>query len=72
MYKKRDSGNTVTSSGIGANGIFAYGTVRITTTGDKFIQTVGGGYAIMCCGGGTIVVKKDSGNLRWKFEYNCH
>ena len=50
----------VTSSGTGANGIFAYGTASITTSGDKFSMTGDGGHAIMCSGGGTIVVKNDS------------
>ena len=54
------SGNTVTSSGSGANGIFAYGTANITTTSDKLSQTGGGAHAIMCSGGGTIIVKNDT------------
>lgn len=54
------SGNTVTSSGTGANGIFAYGSASVTTTGDKFTMTGDGGHAIMCSGGGTIVVTNDT------------
>lgn len=54
------SGNTVTSSGTGANGIFAYGSASITTSGDKFTMTGDGGHAIMCSGGGTIVVTNDT------------
>jgi hypothetical protein len=54
------SGNTVTSTGTGANGIFAYGTATITTTEDKFTMTGGGGHAIMCSGGGTITVINDT------------
>jgi len=54
------SGNKVTSTGIGANGIFAYGTASITTTNDCFTQTGDGGHAIYCAGGGTIVVKNDT------------
>ncbi|MDP4240671.1 MAG: hypothetical protein Q8904_14505 [Bacteroidota bacterium] len=55
------SGNTVTSSGKGANGIFAYGSgASSTTTGDKFTMTGDGGHAIMCSGGGTITVKNDT------------
>lgn len=55
------SGNTVTSSGKGANGIFAYGSgASITTTGDNFTMTGDGGHAIMCSGGGTINVQNDT------------
>jgi len=54
------SGNTVISSGTGANGIFAYGTASITTTADKYTQTGGGGHAIMCSGGGIITVLNDT------------
>jgi hypothetical protein len=54
------SDNKVSSSGTGANGIFAYGSAIITTTGDKFTHTGGGGHAIMCSGGGIITVKNDT------------
>jgi len=54
------SGNTVTSTGTGANGIFAYGTASVTTTGDKYTMTGDGGHAIMCSGGGTITVVNDT------------
>lgn len=54
------SGNTVTSSGSGANGIFAYGKATITTKNDKYIMTGEGGHAIMCSGGGTIDVENDT------------
>jgi hypothetical protein len=54
------SGNKITSSGTGANGIFAYGTASITTIGDRLTQTGDGGHAIMCSGGGTITVENDT------------
>jgi hypothetical protein len=54
------SGNTVSSTGTGANGIFAYGKASITTENDKFIHTGGGGHAIMSSGDGTIIVKNDT------------
>ncbi|MGD0340600.1 MAG: hypothetical protein ABSA76_02680 [Bacteroidales bacterium] len=54
------SGNKITSSGKGANGIFAYGTASATTTGDTFYQTGDGGHAIMCSGGGTMTVVNDT------------
>ncbi len=54
------SGNTISSTGTGANGIFAYGKAVITTTGDKFTHTGGGGHAIMCSGGGAITVINDT------------
>ena len=54
------TGNTVTSSGTGGNGIFAYGTAGITTSNDKFMHTGGGGHAIYCAGGGTITVTNDT------------
>jgi hypothetical protein len=54
------SGNTVFSTGAGANGIFAYGTANITTENDKFTHTGGGAHAIMCSGGGTITVANDT------------
>jgi hypothetical protein len=54
------SGNTITSTGTGANGIFAYGKAVVTTKNDKFTHTGGGGHAIMCSGGGTITVTNDT------------
>lgn len=54
------SGNKIISSGVGANGIFAYGTASITTTGDRLTQTGDGGHAIMCSGGGSITVENDT------------
>jgi hypothetical protein len=54
------SGNTITSTGTGANGIFAYGTASATSENDIFIHTGDGGHAIMCSGGGTITVVNDS------------
>jgi hypothetical protein len=54
------SDNTVSSTGSGANGIFAYGTSSITTQNDKFTHTGGGAHAIMCSGGGTITVTNDT------------
>jgi hypothetical protein len=54
------SGNTITSTGTGANGIFAYGTASATSENDIFFHTGDGGHAIMCSGGGTITVVNDS------------
>jgi hypothetical protein len=54
------SGNTVSSTGTGANGIFAYGKATISTSNDKFTHTGGGGHAIMCSGGGSITVTNDT------------
>jgi hypothetical protein len=54
------SGNTITSTGSGANGIFAYEKASITTRNDKLTMTGGGGHAIMCSGGGTITVENDT------------
>lgn len=54
------SNNTISSTGTGANGIFAYGSSSITTTGDKLTMTGGGAHAIMCSGGGSITVTNDT------------
>ncbi len=54
------SNNVISSTGTGANGIFAYGTAVVTTTNDKFTHTGGGGHAIMCSGGGIITVVNDT------------
>jgi hypothetical protein len=54
------SENTIVSSGIGANGIFAYGAATVTSTGDKFTMSGDGGHAIMCSGGGTVTVTNDT------------
>jgi len=54
------SNNTITSSGNGANGIYAYGAANITSVSDKLTQTGGGAHAIMCAGGGTITVTNDT------------
>lgn len=54
------SGNVISSTGTGANGIFAYGNAVISSTGDKLTHTGGGAHAIMCSGGGTITVSNDT------------
>jgi hypothetical protein len=54
------SGNKISSSGTGANGMFAYGKAKITTTGDKIDLTGAGSHAIMCSGGGIISVLNDT------------
>jgi hypothetical protein len=54
------SGNTITSTGTGANGIFAYGTATVISQNDKFNHTGGGGHAIMCSGGGTMTITNDT------------
>lgn len=52
--------NTIAGSGVGANGIFAYGRGKITTSGDCITQTGGNARGIMCSGGGTVVVSGDT------------
>ena len=54
------SGNKVSSTGTGANGIFAFGGASISSSGDKFTHTGSGGHAIMCSGGGIMTVKNDT------------
>jgi hypothetical protein len=54
------SNNTITSSGSGANGIYAYGAATIISSSDVLTQTGGGAHAIMCAGGGTITVTNDT------------
>ncbi len=46
--------NYITTTGIGANGIFAYGHSIINTTKDTIDCFAGGGHGIMASGGGTI------------------
>ncbi len=48
------SGSTVTTSGEGANGVFAYGTASITLANDTIYCTGRLGHAIMASGGGTL------------------
>jgi hypothetical protein len=49
------TGGTVTTSGTGANGIFAYGSSGTATiSGVKVVCTAQLGHAVMCAGGGTL------------------
>jgi len=48
------SGSTVTTSGEGANGVFAYGTASISLANDTIYCTGRLGHAIMASGGGTL------------------
>ncbi len=50
----RMSGNRITTTGLGANAIFAYGESVIYSDGDVINCTGNGGHGIMCSGGGTI------------------
>jgi hypothetical protein len=54
------SGNTISSTGTGANGIFAYGKGKAITKNDTYNHTGGGGHAIMSSGGGIIIVENDT------------
>jgi len=49
--------NTITTTGEGANAIFAYGKSVIYTDSDVIDCTAGGAHGIMASGGGTIVAK---------------
>jgi len=52
--------NRIAGSGLGTNGIFAYGGGIIYSTGDRITQTGGNTRGIMCSGGGTIHVAADT------------
>ena len=54
------SGCKIITIGSGANGIFAYGTASITSTADILTMDGDGAHAIMCSGGGTIIVDNDT------------
>lgn len=47
-------GGSVSTTGTGANDVFAYGTSKITMNGVKIKATAQGGHGIMASGGGTI------------------
>jgi len=49
--------NTITTTGEGANAIFAYGKSVIYTDSDVIDCTAGGAHGIMASGGGTIIAK---------------
>ncbi len=46
--------NYIKTTGLGANGIFAYGKSTVISTNDSIDCTAGGAHGIMCSGGGTI------------------
>lgn len=50
-------GNTITTTGEGANAIFSYGKSTIYTNNDIIDCTAGGAHGIMASGGGTIIAK---------------
>lgn len=56
----QSSGNIISSTGTGANGIFAFGKALITTTGDRITLSGEYAHAIMSSGGGTIKVLNDT------------
>jgi hypothetical protein len=56
----QSSGNIISSTGTGANGIFAYGKALITSTGDKLMLSGEYAHAIMTSGGGAIKVLNDT------------
>ena len=54
------SRNKISSTGTGANGIFAYGKGLINSNGDNLKQTGDGSHSIMCSGGASISVVNDT------------
>lgn len=54
------SHNKINGSGLGANGIFAYGGGTINSSNDNVIQTGGNARGVLCSGGGTINIDNDT------------